>query len=74
MNPKIYNANDFNPTKKNIAKEIWKSDKIKKESFLEKYPDYTYLEIWESDAYNNYNSSNKTINEDYMNDLVNNLK
>ncbi len=74
MNPKIYNANDFNPINKKSATEIWEHDKIKKESFLEKYPDYTYLEIWESDAYNNYNSSNKTINEDYMNDLVNNLK
>ena len=74
MNPKKYSENSHDKKRDLTAKEIWKSDKIKKESFLEKYPDYTYLEIWESDAYNNYNSSNKTINEDYMNDLVNNLK
>ena len=74
MNPKKYSENSHDKKRDLTAKEIWKSDKIKKESFLEKYPDYTYLEIWESDAYNNYNSSNKTINEDYINDLVNNLK
>lgn len=70
MKPTMYSADIINKTSKKSAKEIWEYDTLKKNTFMKKYPDYRYITVWEDEAYNNHTSSNKTINETYMQTLI----
>ena len=70
MKPSMYSPIDINPTSKKSAKDIWEYDALKKKAFMKKYPDYRYITVWEDESYNNHISSNKTINESYMQSLV----
>lgn len=69
MKPTMYSADIINTAKHKTAKEIWEYDALKKKAFMKKYPDYRYITVWEDEAYNNHTSSNKTINETYMQTL-----
>ena len=70
MKPTMYSADIINTAKHKTAKEIWEYDALKKKAFMKKYPDYRYITVWEDEAYNNHTSSNKTINETYMQTLI----
>lgn len=73
MKPSLYKSSDIHKLRNNTASQIWERDLIKKESFLKKYPDYKYVYVWEDEAYHNYLRSDYSLNETYMNELIQSL-